>query len=294
MKTLLTVLLIVFYTASSFSQKITNDFFPLHNIIRGDSTYNTFYKQVALIKEAGYDAIEINNVESFEGMKAALDKNRFRASYFYVKLTLNAPYMDTRVKEYIHQLKGTQTIIAPFVLSNARFPVGSHLADTLVVRLVRQVADWAKEAGLQVAIYPHAGFYVERTDHALQLITDARKKNLGLTFNLCHWLATTTASERNGLKAHLKVLKPHLKMITICGANDVITTKANMWNDYILPLGTGSYDTYGLLKYCLNDLKLKVPVGVQCYDIKGDKYQLVYNTIKVWKQYREQMEQQNR
>ena len=61
----------------SFAQKVKNDFFTLHNIIRGDSTYNTFDKQVELVKKAGFDGIEINQTQSFEGMKAALDKHRF-------------------------------------------------------------------------------------------------------------------------------------------------------------------------------------------------------------------------
>lgn len=46
--------------AIASAQKIKNDFFTLHNIIRGDSTYNTFDKQVELVKKAGFDGIEIN------------------------------------------------------------------------------------------------------------------------------------------------------------------------------------------------------------------------------------------
>ena len=132
------------------AQKIKNDFFTLHNIIRGDSTYNTFDKQVELVKKAGFDGIEINQVDSFEGMKAALDKHQFTGSYFYIKLKLEEPYVDKRVAAYIQQLKGTNTIISPFIVSESkRFKPSSHDADTLVVRLVRKIADWAKEADLE-------------------------------------------------------------------------------------------------------------------------------------------------
>ena len=273
------------------AQKVTNDFFALHNIIRGDSTYNTFDKQVELVKKAGFDGIEINQVDSFEGMKAALDKHQFTGSYFYIKLKLEEPYVDKRVAAYIQQLKGTNTIISPFIVSESkRFKPSSHDADTLVVRLVRKIADWAKEADLEVAIYPHFSFVIERTDHALALVKQINRKNVGLTFNLCHWLATTSQLERSELKSHLKELKPYLKMMTICGANDVMTQQKTVWDDYILPLGTGSFDTYGLLKYMLKDLKFKKPIGVQCYNIKGDKPQLVQNTITVWKGYKSRLE----
>lgn len=290
MKTLLLVLAIIFSFGASYAQRMKNEFFALHNIIRGDSTYDTFDEQVVLLQNAGYDGVEINSVESFEGMKLALDKHRFRSFYFYVKISLDEPYMDSRLQTYIQRLKGSKTIIAPYIIGSSEYPQGSRTADTLVIRLMRQLSDWAANAGLQVAIYPHLNDYVERTDHALAIVKSVDRKNMGLAFNLCHWLATTTLSERNQLQPHLRELKPYLKMITICGANNVIADKSSPWDNYILPLGTGSFDTYGFVKYCIKDLKLDSPIGVQCYMIKGDKYQLVQNTIKVWKQYKQQLE----
>lgn len=79
-------------------------------------------------------------------------------------------------------------------------------------------------------------------------------------------------------------------MITICGANDVMTSQKTIWDDYILPLGTGSFDTYGLLKYVVKDLKFKGPIGIQCYNIKGNKPQLVQNTMAIWKGYKSRLE----
>jgi sugar phosphate isomerase/epimerase len=285
MKYFLVILLICGACAGSYSQKVKNDFFTLHNIISGDSTYNTFDKQVELVKSAGYAGMEINSEDIFEEMKNAMDKFGLHPSYFYVRIKLDTPHVDKRLEGYIRQLKGSKAIIATYIVGNARFPAGSRHADTLVERLLKQVSDWANMADLQVAIYPHLGYYVQRTDHALELARLVKRKNVGLTFNLCHWLATTTVAERSGLQAHLKELKPYLKMITISGANNVVSQKPNVWDDYILPLGSGSFDTYGLLKYCIKDLYLKVPVGVQCFNIKTDKYKLVKHTMSVWKQY---------
>ena len=272
---------------SAIGQPVRNEFFTLHNIIRGDSAYNTFDKQVQLIKNAGYDAIEINQLDSFDDMKEALDKYHFKGAYFYVKLKLEEPYLDTRLKSCIDRLSGTGVIIAPYIVSESKkFKSSSHEADTLVIRLVRQISDWATSAKLEVAIYPHLGFYVERTGHALELVEKINRKNVGLTFNLCHWLATTSEQERATLKMQLKALRPYLKMITVSGANDVMSMQKSVWEDYILPLGSGSFDTYGLIKYAVRDLKFQGPIGVQCYAIKGDKPELVRNTIAVWKTYK--------
>ncbi len=264
-----------------------NFFFPLHNIIRGDSVFDTFDKQVAFIKKTGYDGIEINQVGSFQGMKAALDKHRFPGAFFYVKVKLEEPYFEPLLEESIRRLKGSKTIISPYLVSESgKYTPSSRDADQLAVSLIRQVADWAGQSGLEVAIYPHVFFYVERTDHALELAKKTGRENVGLTFNLCHWLATTGPAGRATLRKDLEGMLPYLKMITICGANDVLSQKKNIWDDYILPLGSGSFDTYGLVKYVLKDLKFKGPVGVQCYNIKGDKQALVQNTLAVWKSYK--------
>lgn len=92
---------------------------------------------------------------------------------------------------------------------------------------------------------------MERTDHGLSLVKQIDRKNVDLSFNLCYWLANTTAPERTALKPHLKELLPYLKMITISSANDVITQQKNLLDDYILPLGTGTFDTYALVEYMI-------------------------------------------
>jgi hypothetical protein len=78
-------------------------------------------------------------------------------------------------------------------------------------------------------------------------------------------------------------------MITISGANDVITENKVIWDDYILPLGQGTFNTFGLVSFMIKDLKYKNPIGVQCYNIKGDKVALVKNTISVWDLYKSRL-----
>ncbi|MGM9508196.1 sugar phosphate isomerase/epimerase family protein [Larkinella sp. GY13] len=275
--------------------KIQNHFFVLHNAIRGDSTYKTFDQQVAFIKSLGYDGVEINLLDSFEGMKAALDKHRFTGSYFYIKINLDSPTLDPRIEPYIRALKGSKTVLAPFIVSDSkRFTSPSATADSIVVSQLRQMGEWAKAANLQVAVYPHVSFYVEKVDHALRLVQQIDRPNVGLTFNLCHWLATTPKAERGDWKGLLTTLKPHLKMITISGANNVDAAgmdngSTGIWNQYILPLGTGSFDTYELVRFAVQDLKFRGPIGVQCYAMKGDKPTNLRNTMAAWQQFQSRM-----
>ncbi|GAB3250847.1 hypothetical protein GCM10027347_08890 [Larkinella harenae] len=289
------VLFLLLLTEYAFAQRAPkNHFFVLHNAIRGDSTYKTFDQQVALIKSMGFDGVEINQLDSFEGMKAALDKHGFTGSYFYIKVDLDAP-LDVRIEPAIRALKGSKTVVAPFIVSSEkRFTAPSENADAVVVQYLRRMADWAEQSGLQVAIYPHVADYVERVDHALNLAKQINRPNVGLTFNLCHWLATTPQAERGNWKNMLSTLKPHLKMITISGANNVDAASLDngptgIWNQYILPLGQGSFDTYELVRYTVQELNFQGPIGVQCYAMKDDKVANLRNTMAVWKQYKAQL-----
>ncbi|MHA4845004.1 sugar phosphate isomerase/epimerase family protein [Flavitalea antarctica] len=294
MKKTIVCQLLLFSVVACAAQALRNPVYALHNMIKGDSVYNTPDKQVGYVKQAGFDGIEISGLESFESMYEAIKTTGVKAGYFYFKLNLDTPYIDPGLPGYIRQLKGTKFILAPYIPNTKANPAGTHGADTLVIRLLRDLAGWAESAGLQVAIYPHRFFYVERFDHAVALARQVNKSNLGVSFNLCHWLATTNSEERATLQTQLKTAAPHIKMIIINGANNVVSQKPVIWEDYILPLGSGDFDTYGLLRYALVDLKMKVPVAIQCYNIKSNKAQLVQTSIRQWQTYKQQLQMINK
>lgn len=288
MKTFISILFLCFAYLAGHTQPVKNSFFGLYSIVNSDP-YATCEEQVKLMKDAGYDGLEISEPENFLSMKAALDKFRFHGAYFYFQVDPDQPEINPALKDYIAALKGTGTILAPYIQSSSN-AVRTAEKDAQLVRLLRQLSALAKKSNLQIAVYPHFGFYIQRTDQALELVKQIGKKNTGLSFNLCHWLATTAAGERGGLKPLLTKILPYLKMITICGASDGITTRQNIWEDYIMPLGEGSFDTYGLVEYVIRDLHFHGPVGVQCYGLKQDKVWLIKHTMETWKEYKARLE----
>jgi sugar phosphate isomerase/epimerase len=267
---LITVLMACRFT---YSQRISNDFFVFESALSNDAEYNSFEKKVKLIKASGFNGIEIFELDHFnEKFKAILNLG-FKPSSLYTKLNLDEPELDPKLIDAIKQLKGSGTIICLYIIKkNGLFLHSTDKGvDKKAIHLLRNLADLADESGLQVAIYPHLNFYVEKTDHAVRIAKKANKSNLGLTFNLCHWLATTNMDKRATLKKQLESLAPYLKMMSINGANNIISSKTNIWGDYILPLGEGSFDVKGLVKYVAIDLGLNIPIGIQCYNLKGNK-----------------------
>lgn len=261
------------------AQKITNEFFVFESILTVDPAYDTYEKKVKLIKETGFNGIEIFELDKFNQKLAAIQRHDFKGSFLYAKVDLDQAQLDPRLIEAIKQLKGSGTIICPYIIKNNPSPLGPNKeTDKIAVRLLRQLADMAEQSDLQVAIYPHIYFYVEKTGHAMQIAKKVSRKNLGLTFNLCHWLATTNDAERKDLNNELNKLSPYLKMMSINGANNVLSKKANIWEDYILPLDMGSFDVKGLVRYVAGDLGLTIPIGIQCFSLKGDQ-ELVKRTM---------------
>jgi sugar phosphate isomerase/epimerase len=261
------------------AQKINNDFFVFESIISSDIAFSTFDKKVQLIKDKGFNGIEISELDKFNEKFAAISLHGFKPSFLYVKLDLDSSELDPKLVDAIIKLKGSGTIICPYIIKkDLVLHQPNKSTDKVAVQLLRQLAELANQSGLQVAIYPHLNFYVEKTDHAMRIAKKVDRKNLGLTFNLCHWLATTDDKERNDVKKELKKLAPYLKMMSINGANNVLSKKANIWEDYILPLDEGSFDVKALVKYVSVDLGQSIPIGIQCFGLKGDR-ELVKRTI---------------
>lgn len=269
------------------AQKLRNEFFVFHNIIASDKTYNSYESQVKLVKSSGFNGIEIGSEESFEELFEAIEKNDFKCSSFYVKLKVEDKQVPASLAQYIKKLKGSGTVISPHIERETRKSGGpSEYEDEAVVKLLQQLSVLCSESKLQIAIYPHHKFYLETTSHALSLVKKVNRENVGLGFNLCHWLATTNEQERANLYPHLQTLRPYMKMMSICGANNVISREPMIWNDYILPLGQGSFDTKGLVAFVTGKLNYRGPIGIQAYNIKGDKPDLLSSTAEEVKQLR--------
>lgn len=275
------------FAVTGHAQKLRNEFFVFHNIIAGDNTYNSYESQVKLVKASGFDGIEIGSEESFDDMFEAIEKNDFKCSSYYVNLNVEDKHVPASLVEAIKKLKGSGTVISPHIEREIRKTGGpSEYEDEAVVKLLQQLSVLCTESKLQIAIYPHHKFYLETTTHALSLVKKVNRKNVGLGFNLCHWLATTNEQERANLYPHLENLRPYLKMMSICGANNVISRETNIWNDYILPLGQGSFDTKGLVAFVTGKLNYRGPIGIQGFNIKGDKPELLSSTAEEVKQLR--------
>ena len=144
--------------------------------------------------------------------------------------------------------------------------------------VLREIADLAAKSGLPVAIYPHVGCYAQRVDDALRLVKKADRKNLGVCFNLCHFLIL---EDEKNLEQRLTEAAPHLLSVNINGADGGETTKMG-WKRLIQTLDRGSFDV-GVVLRTLKRLHYTGPIGLQCFAIPGEPRDNLTRSMAAWR-----------
>ena len=151
--------------------------------------------------------------------------------------------------------------------------------DPRAVEIVREMADLARPAGAEVLLYPHTADWLERIQDCVRVADKVDRPNVGVMFNLCHWLRVS--KDRN-YQPLLAQAMPRLRAVSINGADEFDADKG--WAHYIQPLGRGSFDVAGFLR-TLRQLGYTGPIGLQCYGIPGDVRDTLAESINAWRSY---------
>ena len=232
-------------------------------------------QQVEMVKELGYAGIGCTAGKGLGEMLAELDKNGLRLFCVYLGVNIDPDQQKygPELKEAIEVLKGRNTFLWLFLTSKQHKP-SSPAGDGRAVEILREVAEMAAEAGLRVAIYPHYGFWCERVEDAVRVAKKVDRRNVGVTFNLCHWLRV---DDEKNLRPLLESAMPYLFVVTINGAD----SGGKDWKELIQTLDRGSFDMQGFLK-TLTDCGYSGPIGFQGYAIGGDAHENLKRTMDAW------------
>ena len=154
------------------------------------------------------------------------------------------------------------------------------LSDSLrdCIDSLREIADYAAARDVSVSLYPHTNYWMQRFEDSIRLAEKLDRSDVGITFNLCHWLKVEGDRDPSEL---LTRSMPRLSFVTLNGA-DRGDTRSMGWSRLIQPLGSGSYDG-GRLVETLHAMNYKGPVGLQAYGIKGDQRENLRRSMDAWK-----------
>jgi sugar phosphate isomerase/epimerase len=152
--------------------------------------------------------------------------------------------------------------------------------DTHAVKILREMSDLARDSGSQLLLYPHQGSWVERIEDSCRVADQVDRPNVGVMFNLCHWLRVDSSRDYRPL---LKQALPRLWAVSINGAD--VRDDQPGWERYIQPLDKGSFDVGAFLK-TLKELGYQGPIGLQCYGIGGDAREHLARSMTAWRRLR--------
>lgn len=238
-----------------------------------DDQHQGFEKQVVMLKELGYDGMDHTGVENLPDKLRALDRCGLRlfAVYLDVWADRDQQNFNQGLEQAVELLKGRDVTLWVPIRSND-FNPSDTAGDESAVQVIRRIAALAESAGLKVALYPHSFFMLEKISDAVRIAKKVDRPNVGVTFNLCHWLRT----DRRDLTETLNEAAPYLRMVTINGADN-----QGEWKELIQPLGSGEFDVSRVL-IILQKLEYRGPVGLQGYGIGGDVRENLRRSMNAW------------
>ena len=235
----------------------------------------TTSERVKVLKELGYDGI--GSAKLTQSDLPLLERLKFyedaglKLFSFYVggRLGKNGHSYAKEISEAIAQLKGRDTILELYIQGSKTSHTDEH-----AVAFVQEIADQAKDSGLRVVLYPHAGFYVDTIGDAVRVARKCKRDNVGVMFNLCHYLKVEPKTD---LKAALTEAKPLLWQVSTSGAE----IGGNNWGQLIQTLDRGTFDQNNLFQI-LREIGFSGNVGFQCYAIRGDSRENLKRSIEAW------------
>lgn len=236
-------------------------------------------EQATMLRELGYDGVGHIWLENVEERLKTLDAAQLKL--FQITMTVEVgegkPAFDPRFAEVLRRVNGRHVQFD--LLVNGHAPSDASM-DPRAVEILRQMSDLAKDTDAQLLLYPHQGSWIERLEDSLRVAEKVDRPNVGVMFNLCHWLRVDSSRDYRPLLARAL---PRLWAVSLNGA-DVRDEKPG-WDRYIQPLGTGSFDV-GALMRTLEELGYRGPVGLQCYGIGGDTRDHLQKSMEAWKKLR--------
>lgn len=248
-----------------------------------DAKKRSFEQQAQMLKELGYPGVGHIWLDKVEERIRTLDAAGLRLFQITMAVDLapgKAPYDVKRFKEVCAAIQGRGVQFC--LLLNGR-KSSDPSVDPQAVEILRAMSDLARDSGAQLLLYPHQGSWVERIEDSIRVADQVNRPNVGVMFNLCHWLRVDKGRDYRTL---LKQARPRLWAVSLNGADEFDAKPG--WERYIQPLDQGNFDV-GRLVRTLKEMGYEGPIGLQCYGIGGDVREHLARSLTAWQRLRKNL-----
>jgi len=229
---------------------------------RNGCAFGDYEKEAKTLKSLGYTGISQvkKGGEDLAERIAIYERHGLKVLSIYLNVE------DTPIKA---------EMVKPFAGKKALIELTVRKRTPQTIDAVTKTVEMASKMGIKVALYPHHGFAVATMPQAMAIIEEVQHTNLGVMFNLCHFLRGENVEH---LETTLEKSGDRLFAISTNGAD----IDGKNWTQLIQPLDQGSFPQERLFKK-LKALGFPGPVGIQCYGVKGDKQKNLQRSMEAWK-----------
>ncbi len=248
----------VTWEASTTSKKFEPRLYAFQNGLG----FGSASEEAQFLKQSGYAGVcqVFDQGAALASRVAAYEKLNLRVASVYLNVN-DTPILESTIK--------------PLANRDAILELTIQKMSPQTVAAVRQTASMAEKLNILVALYPHHGNAIATMPQAIDLVQKVGHPNLGIMFNLCHFLKN---EKPETLQAVLTQAAPHLISISTAGADKQGTN----WGTLIQTLDRGTFQQAELFEI-LKSLNYQGDVALQCYGVKGDKKQNLRTSMAAWK-----------
>jgi sugar phosphate isomerase/epimerase len=272
---------LAFAASAKAAESKSQSFFPFC-FDMPDAKNRTLQQQAEMLKELGYEGaghIGLDNVAQRLKTFDAAGLRLFQIT-MGVNIAPGKPPYDKRFPEVLELVKGRH-VQFDLIVSDGK--PSDAAGDPRAVEILRAMSELARPSGSQLLLYPHTGCWLERIEDAVRVADKVDRPNVGVMFNLCHWLRV---DKRRDYKPLVQQAMPRLWAVSINGADPFDDQPG--WRHYIQPLDKGTFDVAGLIR-TLRELGYQGPIGLQCYGIGGDAREHLARSMEAWRKLNERL-----
>jgi len=250
-----------------------------------DAKKRTLEQQAVMLRELGYAGAGHLWLDNVAERLNTLDRTGLRLFQIYIRIDLGAkaaePY-DSRLAQILPLLPGRDVQLAALVTGGT--PSDPSL-DGRAAAVAGEIAALSAPYGVKLALYPHQKNWLETVQDGLRVAARVGRPDVGVMFNLCHWLKVGNETE---MKPLLRAALPRLMAVTINGTDRGAEIKAGTGN-WIQPLDSGTFDMFAFVRE-LRDCGYRGPIGLQCYGIPGDAAVHLQRSMAAWRELKSRLE----
>ena len=124
----------------------------------------------------GFDGIELEGLDNADEKLRILDKYNLKVFMVYIQIDIDKeqPY-DVRLPDFIKKVRDKGVTLWLHIHSEKYGP-SDPLGDELCVPVLQKLADFAGEYNVNIALYPHSRFWLEKVGDGVRLTQKINRK----------------------------------------------------------------------------------------------------------------------